>query len=335
MQTEALSSIPLPTEEPSSIDSAKYDQPTALERSKISSCRETLTAEPTINDQLSTLNQTSNHQLSTINHQLTPTVIDTKPLPVAVQGHKSRRKGRVASLPKLQRDMVNHMIWNGVPYKNIVAALDELDFTITERNISNWATGGYLEWRFEQDLVLQNRLDQDHLVDNLRREDASELPEVGLQAAATRISQILVQKTACAADVEANIGTFSEMVDVLCRLNREIAIMQKQRDDSRRTLGPGYAAARVKNEDQLAAIEFERFYSNPPADSTLAKPSEAPFLPPEPTSYHLAQADQEAEDFKKLAREKQFLATLQAISGKKAPTASSAPKPLSSPKAAN
>ena len=183
--------------------------------------------------------------------------------------------------------------------------------------------------------MLQNRLDQDHLVDNLRREDASELPEVGLQAAATRISQILVQKTACAADVEANIGTFSEMVDVLCRLNREIAIMQKQSDDSRRTLGPAYASARVKNEDQLAAIEFERFYSNPPADSTLAKPSEPPFLPPEPTSYHLAQADQEAEDFRKLAHEKQFLATLQAISGKKALTTPAGPKPLPPTKVAN
>ena len=125
------------------------------------------------------------------------------------------------------------------------------------------------------------------------------------------------------------------MVDVLCRLNREIAIMQKQRDDSRRTLGPAYAAARVKNEDQLAAIEFERFYSNPPADSTLAKPSEAPFLPPEPTSSHLAQADQEAEHFRKLAHEKQFLATLQAFSGKKAGAASTAPKPLVPPKTAN
>src|SRR2546428_7161958 len=212
-----------------------------------------------------------NHQLSTINHQLTAIVIDTKPLPATVQHHKARRTGRIACLPKIPRDMVNRMLSNGVPYKNIVAALDEGGFPVTERNISSWATGGHLERRFEQDLVLQNRLDQDQLVDHLRRDDASELPEVGLQAAATRISQILVQKTACAADVEANIGTFSEMVDVLCRLNREIAIMQKQRDDSRRTLGPAYAAARVKNEDQLAAIEFERFYSNPPADSTLAK----------------------------------------------------------------
>ena len=31
-----------------------------------------------------------NHQLSTINHQLTATVIDTKPLPATVQPHKVR-----------------------------------------------------------------------------------------------------------------------------------------------------------------------------------------------------------------------------------------------------
>jgi hypothetical protein len=36
--------------------------------------------------------------------------------------------------------MVNHMLWNAVPYKNIVAALDDAGFAVTERNISNWST---------------------------------------------------------------------------------------------------------------------------------------------------------------------------------------------------
>src|SRR6267142_735195 len=94
------------------------------------------------------------------------TVIDAQPLTVPSSGpippthppRKSRRRGRVASLPKLQRDMVNRMLWNGVPYKNIVVALDDAGFTLIERNISNWATGGYLEWRLEQEAVLENRL---------------------------------------------------------------------------------------------------------------------------------------------------------------------------------
>ncbi len=289
MQNEPLSSIAAAKEDQptinhlSSIALATEDQPLVSLKSdepgrEMPACRETLNQLPA----------TSDFGLRTSDFNLPPEVIDTRPLPATLQPHKARRKGRVACLPKLQRDMVNRMLSNGVPYKNIVAALDEAGFNVTERNISNWATGGHLEWRFEQDLVLQNRLDQDHLLDHLRREDASELPEVGLQAAATRLSQILLQKTARADEVEANLGAFSQMVDVLCRLNREIAALQKQRDDSRRTLGRAYDSARIKEEDQMSAIENERFYSDPPGNSTLAKPAVPPALPPSGLRVHRA-----------------------------------------------
>jgi len=269
-----------------------------------------------------------NHQLSTINHpssvallakedQQTLAVIETKPLAVAAPHHKARRKGRVACLPKLQRDLVNRMLSNGVPYKNIVAALGEACFSVSERNISSWATGGYLEWRFEQDLVLQNRLDQDHLVDHLRRDDASELPEVGLQAAATRISQVLLQKTARAEDIEANLGTFSQMVDVLCRLNREIGILQKQREDSRRTLGPAFDAARIREEEQTAAHKTERYYSDPEDDSGLEKPASPALLPPFPTSSTLAVKDLEDSIRKQRQRNQEFQALMQSLNEKK------------------
>src|SRR4029077_3651568 len=97
-------------------------------------------------------------------------------------------------------------------------------YTVLERNISSWVTsGGYLEWRGEQDAVLESRLQQDHLLDFLRRDDAPELPEVGLQAAATRLSQVLMQKLARADDPEAHLENYSKLVDLLVRLNREIA----------------------------------------------------------------------------------------------------------------
>src|SRR5207302_1072235 len=83
--------------------------------------------------------------------------------------------------------------------------------------------------------------------------------------------------------------------------------------------GRAYDPARIKDMDEMSAIENERYYSDPPSISKLAKPAEPPALPPVPTSSLLADADEEAEDLKKLARQQSFLADLQAFSGKKAP----------------
>src|SRR5438067_11820917 len=62
------------------------------------------------------------------------------------------RNGKIARLPKLERDLVNRMLYNNIPHRHIVGALDELQIQVTERNISNWKTrGGYKEWCAEQE----------------------------------------------------------------------------------------------------------------------------------------------------------------------------------------
>ena len=210
-------------------------------------------------------------------------LVDARPLSPPAK-RKIRRNGRVACLPKQARDVVNRMLSNGLAYKNIVGAIGEIGYTLTERNVSNWATGGYLEWRLEQEAVLQNRLDQDHLVDFLRRDGAPELSEVGLQAASSHLSQLLLRKLSQDADPEANLNNYSHIIDLLCRLRREVSASQKERDDERRRLGPEFEPARVKEEEEVDAIECERFYSDPPSGSTLPKPAEPPFLLPIPTA---------------------------------------------------
>lgn len=280
-------------------------------------------------DQL--LNPPPTLSLQTAGHDPAPTVVDATNLPAGAPQHHARRRGRVASLPKLHRDMVNRMLWNGIPYTNIVAAVHEAGFTLTERNISNWATGGYLEWRLQQDFVIDNRLDQDHLVDHLRTDDASQLPEVGLQAAATRLSQIFLQKIARAEDVETNLGTFPQMVDILCRLNREIAVLQKQRDDSSRSLGAHHDPLRIKNEDQKNSLEIERGYSDPEElDSTFEKPSTPPLLPPWPTSTTLEIQDLANKRRELKASTEHLKAILSGLRGQEAP-ASAGPAPFPRP----
>jgi hypothetical protein len=299
---------------------------------------ETIALPEVPNSQLSTINRQSSEVLLTKEDQLpvisapisapeVTALMESKPATAtpASQRRKIRRNGRVASLPKTERDMVNRMLWNAVPYKNIVAAVDELGYLVTERNISNWATGGYLEWRLEQEAVLQNRLDQDHMLDFLRRDDAHDLPEVGLQAAATRLSQVLLQKLAHADDPEAQLDNFSRMIDLLCRLNREISATQKDRNESRRVLGPEYNPVRVRDTEEYSAIEMERFYSNPPDGSKLPKPAERAAVPPFPTAVIMAeQADEERMEAE-LRREEGKLRAMQLFLGKKKPRSKQAP----------
>ena len=106
------------------------------------------------------------------------------------------------------------------------------------------------------------------------------------------------------------------MVDILCRFNRELATRQKQRDDSRRSLGRACDPARIKDTDQMSAIQHERFYSHPPKDSSLVKPDVPPLLPPVPTSSILAEGDREDAELRQADHTARFLATMQALSGK-------------------
>src|SRR5882762_3246113 len=65
------------------------------------------------------------------------------------------RNGKIARLPKLERDLVNRMLYNNLPHSKIAAALDEIGIRVTQRNISNWKTrGGYNEWCAEQERQL-------------------------------------------------------------------------------------------------------------------------------------------------------------------------------------
>jgi hypothetical protein len=228
--------------------------------------------------------------------------------------------------------MVNRMLWNGVPYKSIVDALHVAGFSATERNISNWATGGFLDWRAQQEIILQNRLDQDFLIDRLRRHDATELPEVGLQAAATLLCRLLLDKIAAANALEDNLPRLSQIVDLLSRLTREIHILQKQRDDAHRALGKAHDPARIRNMEETEAIEHEHAFTNPIPSSRRLEAPEPPVLPSSPASVRLAEQDRDEDKLKKLQSEIDYWNTLRLLYGQ-SPSTASAPKPPTPPPA--
>src|SRR5688572_14636964 len=179
--------------------------------------------------------------------------------PVPAPVPKKPRNGKIARLPKPVRDVVNRMLSNNVPQENIVGALEEIGIQVTQRNISNWKThGGYREWCLAQQHALQLHLHQDNLVDLLRRHDASELPEVGLQAAATELSQFFLTPAASqllAADPKA----YDLRLSMLGRISTQLKALQKYRDDCARGLGRTEDPARIRHDTngELAKLRHD------------------------------------------------------------------------------
>ena len=172
------------------------------------------------------------------------------------------RNGKIARLPKLERDLVNRMLHNNIPYAKIVGALDEVGITATQRNISNWKTrGGYKEWCAEQERQLQLSLLQDHLTDYLRKNDASQLPEVGLQVAATQLSLVLLQPEA-AQQLAADPQKYSHVVDMLCRLSTQIHSLQKDRDQAVKNAAIRGTSEQIKRQDEEDVERVREVFSS-------------------------------------------------------------------------
>ena len=79
---------------------------------------------------------------------MTPLLRYSNPFGDALQAcqSKSRRNGKIARLPAVLREQINHMIDDGVPYKGIIGKLGEAGKHLNEDNLSNWRFGGYQDY---------------------------------------------------------------------------------------------------------------------------------------------------------------------------------------------
>ncbi|HWX20973.1 MAG TPA: hypothetical protein VN578_13820 [Candidatus Binatia bacterium] len=224
--------------------------------------------------------QPSNPQIEILPHPVAPppgsngsAVAQPAPsLPPVLR--KLTRNGKIARLPKSARDMVNRMLFNHIPDNQIASALSDIGFTVTPRNVSNWKTrGGFKEWCLEQEHALQFRLLQDNLTDYLRQHDASQVPEVGLQLAATHLVQFLLRPEA-AQQLTTQPEKYCRTLASLCRLSGQIQALQKYRDDSAKELGQSHYPERVKREEEKDIEIVRETYS-----STIGESPRDPNIP--------------------------------------------------------
>jgi hypothetical protein len=211
-----------------------------------------------------------------------PSAEPSAPFESRITHHVSRtRNGKIARIPFEARDMVNRMLRNNIPHSQIVEALDELQFTVTERNISNWKTrGGYRDWCIAQDRALETHLLQDNLLAHLRTNDASQLAEIGLQMAATELSQFFL-KPETRQQLSSEPEKLSRTIGILCRLARQIHVLQKYRDQSAKELGDEHHPERLKRDTEQNLDEIRDVYSAEKVGQSINEPdiSHRNFLP--------------------------------------------------------
>jgi hypothetical protein len=186
--------------------------------------------------------------------------------------------------------MVNRMLRDRIPHNKIRDALDEHGISVTERNISNWRTrGGYNDWCAEQERALENHLFQDNLIQHLRKNNATDLPEIGLQLAATSLAQFFL-KPETQSQLATDPEKYARTISIICRLSRHIHTLQKYRDDSVKELGYKYNPERIKREAEkeientrsvysAAKLSHSAYDPNTPGRNYLAKNWEIPLEP--------------------------------------------------------
>src|ERR1044071_4694658 len=133
--------------------------------------------------------------------------------------------------------------------------------------IRNWKTrGGYKEWCTEQDHQLNLSSLQDNLTDYLRKSDAGQLPEVGLQIAATQLSHMLLQPDAVQ-KLTAEPEKYSKVVEMLCLLATRIQSLQKDRDEAVKRASNRRTTEFLKREQGESIDDLRQTYTGKIGDS--------------------------------------------------------------------
>ena len=133
-----------------------------------------------------------------------------------------RRTGKIASLPKEWRDVVNLMIRDGATYTQIAELLGTKGYPgIQEQNFTNWFQGGYQEWLKEQARLDNMKYKREFALQVVKENEGSQIHEAGLQIAASQIYELLdgMDVESLKLKLGADPENYSRLVNALAKLS--------------------------------------------------------------------------------------------------------------------
>ena len=163
----------------------------------------------------------------------------------------SRRRGKIAQLPKDIRDEVNRMIENNARSSAIIRFLEEKGYPgINKVNITHWVQGdgagssGYLDWQREQRAMAELRARAEFALELVKENQAHSLHDASRLLAVGQLAHIFseVDVQSLAESLPEKPQNYIRLLNSLGRLSRDgrdyeqhrlqLALRQKELDQA-------------------------------------------------------------------------------------------------------
>jgi hypothetical protein len=152
--------------------------------------------------------------------------------------------GKIASLPRAQRDIVNQMLDNGATYDAIEAEMAKHGVSLNGENISNWFQSGFQQYLQHQDYLAEMRLLREQASDLVQDYNVVQFHQAANQLAVGQIFKALTHQQLI--DDPVN---YVRTLNALSRLSRAALVLKQCEDDSAKTPAKTNQSAHLPDPD--------------------------------------------------------------------------------------
>jgi hypothetical protein len=142
-----------------------------------------------------------------------------------------RRTGKIARLPRKDRDLLNLMLRDGIPYAKIVRKLADHGHSINEDQLSRWFSGGYQEWVQEQAWLDEMRARLDFANEILTQPNADRIDAASLRIAVTQMYSLLLSfdPLTLKNQLSTQPSAYSRLLSTLCKITDSLVRSERRR----------------------------------------------------------------------------------------------------------
>ncbi|HWW01255.1 MAG TPA: hypothetical protein VNZ64_16280 [Candidatus Acidoferrum sp.] len=196
-----------------------------------------------------------------------------------------RRNGKIARLPKETRDMLNHMLDDGLPYRVIIDELGEAGRGLNIQNITNWVQGGYQDYLKHQDAIDRAKAQVELAIDLLREIGDADIAQVRRACnfvAALQLFQTLRDHgdETLKNMLQANSAKYLNIIHTLCHQSNSALKVEKHRLTQEllaaRTAPPAPPSSQIKVNQAPGKISSELQPTTNPTIHQSTNPSALP-----------------------------------------------------------